>query len=255
MRRPPESLMPRQLTNDPETSEYGGTVTIVLSKFWTLMTVSEMSVTGAVDAVLGHLDPVADAQHVVLGDHHARDQPQDRVLEYQHQDGREGAQPRNQVDRRLVDQDRDDDDDHDAGEDHLKDLDESLDRTVFQLSVVFQRVAHGVQDRVDGDHQHDEEVDPRDPFAYGEPCGVGGEGEGQQRGDDQGRNERRRFAEDAVPEQRIEEIEVFAFEDLPGRADEQEVDDGRHDERDRDDAHEKQDLVQFVEQVARNAYP
>ena len=38
-------------------------------------------------------------------------------------------------------------------------------------------------------------------------------------------------------------------------ADEQEVDDGRHDERDRDDAHEKQDLVQFVEQVARNAYP
>ena len=30
---------------------------------------------------------------------------------------------------------------------------------------------------------------------------------------------------------------------------------GRHDERDRDDAHEKQDLVQFVEQVARNAYP
>ena len=65
----------------------------------------------------------------------------------------------------------------------------------------------------------------------------------------------RRFAEDAVPEQRIEEIEVFAFEDLPGRADEQEVDDGRHDERDRDDAHEKQDLVQFVEQVARNAYP
>ena len=47
----------------------------------------------------------------------------------------------------------------------------------------------------------------------------------------------------------------FAFEDLPGRADEQEVDDGRHDERDRDDAHEKQDLVQFVEQVARNAYP
>ena len=45
MRRPPESLMPRQLTNDPETSEYGGTVTIVLSKFWTLMTVSEMSVT------------------------------------------------------------------------------------------------------------------------------------------------------------------------------------------------------------------
>lgn len=42
---------------------------------------------------------------------------------------------------------------------------------------------------------------------------------------------------------------------LPGRADEQEVDDGRHDERDRDDAHEKQDLVQFVEQVARNAYP
>lgn len=61
--------------------------------------------------------------------------------------------------------------------------------------------------------------------------------------------------EDAVPEQRIEEIEVFAFEDLPGRADEQEVDDGRHDERDRDDAHEKQDLVQFVEQVARNAYP
>ncbi|MFR2004800.1 hypothetical protein [Alistipes putredinis] len=87
--------------------------------------------------------------------------PRDRVLEYQHQDGREGAQPRNQVDRRLVDQDRDDDDDHDAGEDHLKDLDESLDRTVFQLSVVFQRVAHGVQDRVDGDHQHDEEVNPR----------------------------------------------------------------------------------------------
>ena len=33
------------------------------------------------------------------------------------------------------------------------------------------------------------------------------------------------------------------------------VDDGCHDERDRDDAHEKQDLVQFVEQVARNAYP
>ena len=45
------------------------------------------------------------------------------------------------------------------------------------------------------------------------------------------------------------------IEDFPGRADEQEVDDGRHDERDRDDAHEKQDLVQFVEQVARNAYP
>lgn len=35
----------------------------------------------------------ADAQHVVLGDHHARDQPQDRVLEYQHQDGREAPSP------------------------------------------------------------------------------------------------------------------------------------------------------------------
>ena len=132
MRRPPESLMPRQLTaNDPETSEYGGTVTIVLSKFWTLMTVSEMSVTVPLMPFWGisiqsPMRSMSFSEIITPAT-----SPQDRVLEYQHQDGREGAQPRNQVDRRLVDQDRDDDDDHDAGEDHLKDLDESLDRTSF----------------------------------------------------------------------------------------------------------------------------
>ena len=49
----------------------------------------------AVRAVLRHLDPVADADHVVAGDLYAGHYRQDRVLEHQHQDrghGTEAAQ-------------------------------------------------------------------------------------------------------------------------------------------------------------------
>ena len=111
----------------------GGTVTVVLSKFCTFTTVSVISVTIAVYVVLRHLYPVADAYHVVLRYQYACDESEDGVLEYQHQDGREGSQARDEVERGFVYQDGDDDDNADAGENHLKDLDEALHRAVLQL--------------------------------------------------------------------------------------------------------------------------
>ncbi len=71
---------------------------------------------GAVYVVLRHFDPVADAQHVVLGDHHARDQSQNSILEHQHQYGCESTQSVIRLERRFVDQDRNDNDHDDAVE-------------------------------------------------------------------------------------------------------------------------------------------
>ena len=58
----------------------------------------------AIGADLGHLDPVAHAQHVVAAQLHASDKGQDGVLEHQHQHCRHGAQTRQQQQRRAVEQ-------------------------------------------------------------------------------------------------------------------------------------------------------
>lgn len=82
----------------------------------------------AVGPGLGHLDPVADVEHVVAGQLHAGDERQQGVLVHQQQHRRHGTQTRQQQQRRAVDQGGDDDDGGEDPQHHLGQLHVALDR-------------------------------------------------------------------------------------------------------------------------------
>ena len=210
---------------------------------------------GAVYVVLRHFDPVADAQHVVFGDHHACDQSQNSILEHQHQYGCESTQSRNQVERRFVDQDRNDNDHDDAVENHAEYLDKALHRAVFQLLVLFKLISDRVQYGIYGDNQGDEKIDPGDLLAQDEPGGIFAESEWQQGGNHQWRNDGRQLPKYAVFEHRFEESDAFAFQNLFRQMHQYGVDDSRDDECDNHDYDQKQEFVHFVEHMGRNADP
>ena len=84
----------------------------------------------AVGAVLRHLDPVSDPDHVLGGELDARDQRQDRIPEDQQQDRRHGAEAGQQNDRRLIHQRREDEYGAQDVNRNLGNLHESLDRAV-----------------------------------------------------------------------------------------------------------------------------
>ena len=83
----------------------------------------------AIGLVLGHLDPVADLDHVVSGELDARDQREDRVLEDQQQDRGHRTEAAQEDQRALIEQRRDDDDDRDDSDGQLDELQIALDRT------------------------------------------------------------------------------------------------------------------------------
>gem|GEM_PF-6884004 len=112
----------------------------------------------AVGVQLGHLDPVADAQHVVGIQLNRRHQRQDGVLEHQHQHRGQRAQPRQQQQRRTVDQGCDHQDGGDGVDDDLQNLQIALDAAaVGARRANVEGVGH-VQTRADADgHGHDHE--------------------------------------------------------------------------------------------------
>ena len=82
----------------------------------------------AVGAVLGHLDPVADPNHVVAGELDAGHEAEDRVLEDQQQHRGHRAQAAEERPGRSVGQRRDDQDDHENPEEDRDHLDVAPDR-------------------------------------------------------------------------------------------------------------------------------
>ena len=99
----------------------------------------------AIGADLGHLDPVADVEHVVAGELHAGDERQQCVLVDQQQHRRHGAQTREQQQRRAVDQGGDDDDGAEHPQDHLRQLHVALDRASAGVLGARVDVEQGVQ--------------------------------------------------------------------------------------------------------------
>ena len=136
----------------------------------------------SVGAIFLHRDPVARAQHVVGRELYAGDEAEDRILEDQHQDGRRGAESGEERDRRLVDDDADDEDRPDEEERHLQDLDESLDRLVFQDVPLAVDLLDDIERRVQETERDGNDVDRAGLLQEGEQLRhlVLREGDGQQ---------------------------------------------------------------------------
>ena len=184
----------------------------------------------AVDVVLRHLDPVAQAQHVVPGDHHARHEPEYRILEYQHQHRRKGPESGDEARRRLAYDDRSDDYQRDAGEYDLEYLYEALERAVLPLLAFAEGVARGAEYGVYGEEQRQEETYPCQTVADDEPVRSAVEGEREQRHYRERRHDRCQLAEDAVAEHRPDNPDLFAPEYAPRDLRQNEMDDhGRDD--------------------------
>jgi hypothetical protein len=81
-----------------------------------------------VGAELRHLDPVADADQIVVGELNAGHERQQRVAEDQRDDRHHRAETADEVPRRLVREPRDDEDDGDDVDHHLRHLHVALDR-------------------------------------------------------------------------------------------------------------------------------
>ncbi len=106
----------------------------------------------AIGADLGHLYPVAHAQHVVGAQLHAGHEGHDGVLEDQHQHGRGRAQARQQQQRRAVHQGGDDEHDGDQEHQQLAQLHIALDRVGLRglaLLLELVRLVHGVEQGAD----------------------------------------------------------------------------------------------------------
>jgi hypothetical protein len=120
IRRPPPSNMPRQFRKLWSRNLCVGITVIVRSQFCTLHRVQRDVDDVAVRAELRHLDPVADADQVVVRELHARDQRQQRVPEDEQDDRHHRAEPAHEEPRRLVGQPRDDEDAGDQVDEDLR---------------------------------------------------------------------------------------------------------------------------------------
>ena len=116
----------------------------------------------AVGADLGHLDPVADPQHIVAGQLHAGDERQQGVLVHQQDHRRHGTQARQQQQRRTVDQRGDNDDRAKYVEHHLRQLHIALDRAGTGVFGARVDVQQGIEQGTDGQHQEQNGKGQRD---------------------------------------------------------------------------------------------
>ncbi len=112
----------------------------------------------AIGVELRHLDPVAQADHVIGADLNRGDQREDRVLEHEHEHGRHGPQPGKQQQGRAVHQSRYDENGRSAVDDHLADLDIALDGTIGGVRAALVDVVRQFQPAAqgNGDRQNDE---------------------------------------------------------------------------------------------------
>ena len=117
---------------------------------------------GSVGSVLRDRDPVSDLQHVVGRELNPRHETHDAVAENQHQHGRRGAEPREELDRRLVDQDGDDQDDGDQRSDPLGRLPQPLDGLVLPGRAQRDDVEGGAQQGIDQPQEGDDDTDLRE---------------------------------------------------------------------------------------------
>ena len=81
--------------------------------------------------ILRHLNPIADMHHIILGKQYPRHKAKDGIFENQHQYGSKSTQSGNQVERRLINQYGNDDNDGNTRKNHLKDLYETFHRTIL----------------------------------------------------------------------------------------------------------------------------
>lgn len=255
MRRPPESLMPRPVDKRARYQRIGGNGNDRIIEIPDFDDIQGDIGHNPVHIVLRHLYPVADTDHVVLRNQHSRDETQNGILEDQHQDGGKSAQSRNQVERRFVDQDGDDDDHGDTGKNHLEDLDKAFHRAVLQLLFTFQRIPHRIQYRIDGEDQCYEKIDPRNFLTDDVPLGFAVESERQQGRNHQGRDNGRQFPQYVIFGQRTEEADILTFQYPPGKTHGQGMNDSGKGEGYHDDQDQEQRLVQLIEHVPRNTYP
>ena len=112
----------------------------------------------AVGAAVGHLDPVAEPDHVVLRKLHSGYKSQDAVLEYEHQDGRRGAESGKEHSRGLVYRDSEDDDGSYEIKYDLKALDEAVERVSAVLVRGGVYVEECQKDGVSDHHHYDQYI-------------------------------------------------------------------------------------------------
>ena len=115
-----------------------------------------------VHVVLRHADPVARLEHLIGRKHDARYEPEDRVLEDQHQDGGRCAQPGQQVQRGPSDDKADDDDASDEKQADLQDLKHSLERPVVHFVASVQESERHLEQGVEKHDDDDDNVDQTD---------------------------------------------------------------------------------------------
>ena len=111
-----------------------------------------------VHVVLRHADPVARLEHLIGRKHDARYEPEDRVLEDQHQDGGRCAQPG----QGPSDDKADDDDASDEKQADLQDLKHSLERPVVHFVASVQESERHLEQGVEKHDDDDDNVDQTD---------------------------------------------------------------------------------------------
>ena len=121
----------------------------------------------AVRAVLRDRDPVADLQHVVGRELDPRNEAHDAVPEDQHQDRRRSPESGQQLDGRLVDQNRDDQDRGNQRSNALGGLPQPLDGFVLPRGAQRNDMEGRAQQGVDQPHEGHDDAD------LGQPQGDG----------------------------------------------------------------------------------
>ena len=151
-----------------------------------------------VGAVLRHIEPVAHAQHVVGGELDAGDEPQDRVLDYQQQDGGHRVQPAEQKQWRLADQQGNR---ADQGDDRAQELD-ALEKPPERQSGCELHgagyVAKGVQYREHGQEREEDDPEVAEHCDERQDCRLGIQQNPRERVDGDALEREREAREDAV---------------------------------------------------------
>ena len=140
----------------------------------------------AVHAIFGHLDPVAHLQHVVGRELYTAHEAHDGVLEHQHQYGGHRTQTGQQVQRVLVRQFADDDDDAHQPDEHLHRLHQSLERAVAVAARLAIHRVDGSHEGVSEEQQRQDDEHHADALHEAHRGGVGvGKGHGREEVDDE----------------------------------------------------------------------
>ena len=99
----------------------------------------------SIGIILIHLNPVADADHIIGSQLDSGNESQDRILEDQKQHRGKSTQTDNQVFRRFIHQHTDDGNHHNRIQKHLDQLDKKSNRTIFRNRIALINLVDRIQ--------------------------------------------------------------------------------------------------------------